>query len=391
MRRIIITILLLLLIFPVFSQSDIASYTEWVGIKPRRTDMSGKWDIIEYPEDPLMVTITQDSFFDPANIKKVLILFPKKSSAYDTALDKILQLFEEKEISAEFTIINFMGQTIPGLEALTYARSNNMDLIFSMGSTSTKFIVEQYSGINNIPVVSVCSKDPVLLGLKVDGNYETGSGTNIAFTSLDVSAELHINYLLDLNPNLENIAIMYRIGNSSAVTTQVRPLEEIAEELGINIIHVVVQNKETAREELEVLIPQAVEEIKRLDPNVSKSIFWITGSTSVFNEIETINMYSENVPVLSIPKDVVQERENSAVLSIGVGFESNAHLAALYGIGILTGEYTAGELPVGVITPPDIAINFLKARQIGLRIPFKFFESANFIYDYEGNLARGND
>ncbi len=388
MKNFIIIVLLNLLIFPIFSQSDMNSYTEWVAIKPIRLL---EWEIIEYPDIPLMVTIQNDTFSDPANKKDVLILFPKKSSAYDTALDKILQLFEEKGISVEFTIINFLGDAALGLEALSHARINNMDLIFSMGSTSTEFIVEQYSG-GAIPVVSICSKDPVLQGWKEDGNYETGTGNNIAFTSLNVSAELHINYLLDLIPNLENIAIMYRQGNSSAVTTQVLPMEKIAEEYGIIIIHIAVQNKDTAAEELEILVPQAVEEIKRLDPDASKSIFWITGSTSVFNEIETINMYSENVPVLSIPRErVVQEGENSAVLSIGVGFESNAHLAALYGIGILTGEYTAGELPVGIITPPDIAINFLKARQIGLRIPFKFFESANFIYDYAGNLVRGSD
>jgi putative tryptophan/tyrosine transport system substrate-binding protein len=40
------------------------------------------------------------------------------------------------------------------------------------------------------------------------------------------------------------------------------------------------------------------------------------------------------------------------------------------------------------VSPPDIAISFLKAREIGLRIPFNFYESASFIYDYEGRPAR---
>jgi hypothetical protein len=41
-----------------------------------------------------------------------------------------------------------------------------------------------------------------------------------------------------------------------------------------------------------------------------------------------------------------------------------------------------------VITPPDVAVNFLKAREIGLRIPFTLFESAAFVYDADGRLAR---
>ena len=41
-----------------------------------------------------------------------------------------------------------------------------------------------------------------------------------------------------------------------------------------------------------------------------------------------------------------------------------------------------------MVSPPDIAINFRKARQIGLEIPLSFFESATFIYDYEGRVIR---
>ena len=47
-----------------------------------------------------------------------------------------------------------------------------------------------------------------------------------------------------------------------------------------------------------------------------------------------------------------------------------------------------GELSVGIVSPPDISINFRKAREIGLEIPFSFFESASFVYDYEGRIVR---
>ena len=35
-----------------------------------------------------------------------------------------------------------------------------------------------------------------------------------------------------------------------------------------------------------------------------------------------------------------------------------------------------------------MAISFLKAREIGMRIPFSFFEIASFIYDYNGEPVR---
>jgi putative ABC transport system substrate-binding protein len=86
--------------------------------------------------------------------------------------------------------------------------------------------------------------------------------------------------------------------------------------------------------------------------------------------------------------DIVRGDSASAVLSIGVSFENNALKAGLYALEILEHGVNPGELEVGLISPPDIAINFRKAREIGMTIPFSFFESASTLYDYEGQVVR---
>ena len=145
-----------------------------------------------------------------------------------------------------------------------------------------------------------------------------------------------------------------------------------------------------AREELQELVKRAVVFMQRNDPDLQNSVFWITGSTSVFNEIATINAEAGRVPVLSVVPEVVREGDNSATLSIGVSFESNAHLAAIYAADVLERKVEAGKLKVGLVSPPDIAINFRRARAIGFKVPFSFFESATNIFDYEGKPARVN-
>jgi putative ABC transport system substrate-binding protein len=92
--------------------------------------------------------------------------------------------------------------------------------------------------------------------------------------------------------------------------------------------------------------------------------------------------------VVSVVPEIVREGPDSAALAIGISFESNATVAAIYGADILTGRAKVGDLKVGVVTPPDISISFHKAREVGLRIPFDFFESATFVYDYEGRAVR---
>ena len=147
---------------------------------------------------------------------------------------------------------------------------------------------------------------------------------------------------------------------------------------------------ETAKTELAELVKSAVTTMRKSDPTLNNSLFWITGSTVVFNEIATINQHSDRVPVLSVVPEVVQAGDDSALLSIGISFESNAHLAAIYGAGILDGTKRPGDLPVGIVSPPDITINFRKAREIGLSIPFNFLERASVVFDYDGQVVRKN-
>jgi putative ABC transport system substrate-binding protein len=155
----------------------------------------------------------------------------------------------------------------------------------------------------------------------------------------------------------------------------------------VKVIWGSVQDPTKAREELAKIVPDAVRAMKATDPDLSNSLFWITGSTSVFKEIRTINQYSDKVPVISVVPEIVTKGPDTAVLAIGVSFESNARLAAIYGAQILNGT-APGKLKVGLVSPPDMAISFLKARDIGMRIPFNFFEIASYVYDYNGAGTR---
>ena len=381
MRYIAVSLIFFSTIF-CFAQEKIKC-TDWFSMM---TETKNKWQVVVEGDENLRVQLRPQKIDEGKPLKKVLVLFPKKSSAYDIAMDTILTVFPEKDIQAQFTLIYFKNQPELGFAALAYGEEQNFDLIFSMGSQSTNFIHNHYQN-GKFPVVTVCSKDPVRLFTDIN-DYNTGSGTNIAYTSLDVSITLQLEYILKINENLKNIVILYAVDNTSAVLAEVEPLKQECTLLGIIYFDLAVEDQKNARAELQEKIPIVVNQIKRIDPELDETIFWITGSTSVFREIETINKYSSSIPVLASKSNVVAPGDHSAVLSIGVSFENNALIAALYGVGILAGEYQAGELPVGVVSPPDIAINFKKAKEIGLKIPFTFFESASYIYNYEGELVR---
>jgi len=348
-------------------------------------DLDTQWSFTGDPGNSMRVSIRPKTSERSGATRRVMVLYPRPSSAYDIAISEILKVFETREHKIEFTVINFDLKDAQGDEAIQFAEKNKFDLIIAMGSEATAWLYDHYRG-GAIAVVSVCSKDPVQLG-QMRG-YEEGSKTNFAFTSLNVPVEVQMAYVKELSPDLKNLAILVDSKNVSAVQTQAEPISVYARRRGIEVIWAEVKDPANARQELLRLVPDAVRKMRITDPDLSKSLFWLTGSTSVFREIHTINQNSDRVPVVSVVPEIVTAGPDTAVLGIGISFESNAHLAAIYADKILRGAAKPGDLNVGIVSPPDISISFLKARAIGMRVPFDFFETASFVYDYDGRPVR---
>jgi len=342
------------------------------------------WAVAVPPETDQRVIMTRKA---PAAgpKKRVMVIYPRKSSAYDVAMTSMLAVFAGKALDVTFVAANYGNDPARGAALVAEAERERYDLVYAMGSESIAYIHAHHRGIT-VPVVSVCAKDPVQLGQMPD--YDHGSGSNFAFTSLNLLVEVQMAYLRELRPSLKQIAILVDARNVSAIETQSRPLIAAAKAAGIDAFEVRVERPEEAAAELTTVMPEAVARLRTKDPDLAHSVFWITGSTSVFTEMATINAHADRVPVLSVVPEVVQEGEDSAVLSIGVSFESNAQLAAIYGAEVLTGKAKASELKVGIVSPPDIAINFRRAAAIALKIPFSFFEAASFVYDRTGRPVR---
>jgi putative tryptophan/tyrosine transport system substrate-binding protein len=362
--------------------SGTTTFTDWFKVG---SSVLEDWDITVSPTDPLKVRIRPKRTSNSQPLRRIMVLYPRPSSAYDTAITKVLSVMADKRVNVEFTVQNFKIDDVLGRQAIEAAEAGNYDLILSMGSESTAWLWANYRG-GRLAVVTVCSKDPVLLGQVED--YNKGSGTNFAFTSLNMPIDAQMSYVMQVRPELKNLAILVDAHNVSAVQTQAIPAKEYARARGVRVLDLVVKNPKQVKEELAVLVRDAVTTMRKNDPDLANSLFWITGSTAVFAEITTINAHSFRVPVLSAVTDVVLPGDDSAVLSVGISFESNAHLSAIYITEVLERRRPAGQMPVGVASPPDVAINFRKAREIGMRIPFALFESATRIFDNDGNQVR---
>ena len=365
--------------FPRRAKAQVERIGEWFKLLGGALE---DWEIAAVSESRLRCTVTRRG---RSGGRRVHVVYPRKSTAYDVAMTTVLETFGAKSVDATFEVANFEQLDERGFALLWEAEQTRCELLFSMGSESTDWFWRKARS-GSVPIVSVCSKDPVLLGQMPD--YTSGSGVNFAFTSLNLVPEVQLAYLSQLKPDLRAVAILVDRKNLSAMETQALPFEAACRRLGVEAFLVAVQEPARAAAELAELVPKALERMRGTDPGLRSSLLWITGSTSVFTEITAINRAAGHVPVLSAVPEVVRAGPDSAVVSIGVSFENNARLAAAYGLDILAGRARASDLKVGVLSPPDIAINFMKAREIGLQIPFSFFEMAEDIYGPNGRVVR---
>ncbi len=356
---------------------------DWLQYAP---EVLQSYKIATDPGDPARQTAAPSWAPAGRRVYRVLLLIPIKSvDAYSISVNTILDVFRDRDVPARFEIWFYDRQEGIAAESLAWAERAPVDLIMSVGSLATEYLHAHYRG-GRIPVVTSASKDPVLMGQMPD--YTSGSGTNIAYTSINVSIDTELAYLEELIPRLKNIAVIYAQDNKSAVETQVRPLKAEAPSRGLAISEIVVRDEAHAVEDINARLPPAIEALRRSDPALNRSILLVTGSTSVYDQIGLINSHTGLLPVIATLPDVVRPGDDTAVLSIGVNQSTAVQIAALYAIEILLGEAKPGALKVGVASPPDIAISFRRARQIGLKIPFGFFEAATFIYDYNGKPVR---
>src|SRR5215211_6550332 len=100
------------------------------------------WAVSGHPDKPMQVSVTRKGMELRRMSHRVLVLYPRPSSAYDVAITKILQVFEAKTLDTQFTVINFEMNDGRGKDALTFAEANEFDLIFGMGSESTAWLYD---------------------------------------------------------------------------------------------------------------------------------------------------------------------------------------------------------------------------------------------------------
>jgi len=322
--------------------------------------------------------------------KTIVAMLPKESASYPKAFNRLLSYLQDNFPGTRIILCNFYKKDENCPKVLELAQKEKADLIFTIGSESAAAAAKFYVGCG-IPVVTCNNKDPVIMGLMND--TEKGSGTNIAYTTLNMTADDMYLWIRKFNPLVTQVAILYDSKHKAVRAAEVEPIKERFSQNRIEVFDVATTGPDKAMDELPILMPDVLNRMQQNDPDLVKSLFLVTSCTSIWEQpaMGLVAKLAGKCPVMSTILDAVDGTEDGALVGIGIDRATAAHLSSVYAGRILSGKSQPQTMPLGRINPPDIAISFKKVKQLGIAIPFDFFEDASFIYGYEGKLVRQSD
>lgn len=337
------------------------------------------WRVAERDEDAVVI--------EPATgqpTRRIAVLWSKPSSAYDRAMGQVLAAFAAADVSVRWDIRKLSSvcpnatDCAPALAAWVGERT---DLVITLGSTAM-VVAHRDLRAGRAPVITIASKDPRLMDLEPP----FAAGTRVAYTSVDAPASIQLADMRALLPDLRAVVAVSIRSNTAARRTQVEPLRAALDGEG-RFVDAVFEAGPDLGAHLTRDLARIVQGLRAdgLDPD--HAVVWVTGCTALFEHIGAMRAGAAPFLVLGVNLSLVDGSPDGLAMAVGASYEANGRLGARYALDVLGGA-DPGALPVGVLEPAEVALDFRAMAAMRRAVPFELFERAALIYDTRGRLVR---
>lgn len=235
--------------------------------------------------------------------------------------------------------------------------SQEVDLIFAIATPAAQ---SAFNITKEIPILITAVTDPVDAGLA--DSWES-SNTNVTGTSDATPIKEQFELLQELAPKASKVGIIY---NTSEVNSeiQIEKANEVAGELGLEIITSGVTNANEIPQALDALIEKIDVLYIPTDNLVAASMPLIVNKTN-----------EKNIPVIGAERAHV---EAGALATEGIDYYELGFQTALMAVEIIHGKEPT-EIPVSTMEEYKLIINEDSAQTLKINIPEKLMEKGELI------------
>lgn len=235
--------------------------------------------------------------------------------------------------------------------------ANEADVMIAIATPAAQALANATS---EIPIILGAITDPVAANLVESLEVPGGNVTGV---SDQIPVDAQFDMITDVLPDIQKIGFLYSSSEDNSASSAEKA-SEIAEQLGIDVVSMVVHNTEG--------IAQAAESLaKEVDA------IWVptdnTVASSTATLIEVTDAYG--IPVFPSVDTMVQE---GGLATIGLNQYAIGTQTGKVAVNILEGADPA-TYPIQFPTEIESILNMKKATELNIEIPESFKEQANLI------------
>ncbi len=263
---------------------------------------------------------------------------------------------DKKNINYDFQ--NAQGEMSNAQKIAQKFVGDNVDLIFSISTPSSQAVAK---ATKTIPIVFGAVTDPISAGLVT--SIEKPGG-NITGTSDVWSYKDQINLLLQIDPEIKRLGVVYNPGESNSAFAM-GLIKKACEELGLELITASVSTTAEIYKAAQSLVGRVDALYSSADNTV------ISGVEALIKTAQTAK-----IPCIAGESDSV---ERGALATLGTNYYEIGKASSQLAIRILKGE-NPGDIPVIRETKADIYVNLKAAEAMGVSIPEELINKAKKVY-----------
>ena len=279
------------------------------------------------------------------------------------AMDALLRGFKEYLQSKEFAI-RYNVHVANGDQAVNVAipgaiAKENPDLVLTISTPSSQAC---FQSLPNSIILFSAVTDPVGAGLVED---LAKPGPNITGMTDMSPVERHIALIIDLQPKLKRLGVLYNAKESNSLSL-VKLVEKECNKHGIAVIKETVDKRESVPVYAERLVGQC-------------DAIYVPTDNTVVAEIEAVARICgrNRLPLYAADVDSVPR---GALVSLAIDYYSMGRQTAKMAERILLGEKPSA-MPVESLEDYRIHVNVKAAELMGVELPVSLLQSADVIYD----------
>lgn len=244
-------------------------------------------------------------------------------------------------------------------------QNERIDLICCIGTKATIWTLEEAT---DIPIVFTSVTNPVASGIVDSWDNQK---QNVTGSSNWIDSKYKLKVFKEGIPHLKKLGVIYNPKNPVPVT-EVKNAKKYAQELGITLKEVTIENAEQIETAISSLIDQGIDAL------------WVPIEVLVYHNMERVGKVTQPIklPVVSSTIEgieVLAQGESVGMISVTVDYDALGRLCVPAAIEILTTGKAPREIPITTLNQHRTLINANAADAIGHQIPPAFLAQASQI------------